>query len=693
MDLAQWHLLAGNYSLRGDLDDFLVERLSAGLPPAITPEARSAFAFGAMALCASLNRGDTFLPVDSGALAETLRNWFGDLSGMVRLDGARTSVAGHPVALAGETVAGWFMEQWSLFVKYLDEGVYAKVIASPSAPCLPMVYDAAAGRLYFQRFYEAVKGTNALIRNRMGAFPFVVADVPGIVLSCIRDTPPAMRPDARQTTALILALRNRTLILSGGPGTGKTTVVMQILRLFMRALPWLTVDDVRIAAPTGRAAVRLQEAIIAGLDAVLAATAAKEHDRACDKSLRALTGATVHRLLEYDPSTAGFLHNKENRLDAAVVVVDEVSMLDIELFNRLLDAIPENCALVLLGDRFQLPPVGAGAVLGDLAGGFPGGASLSPAIVGETTALLETAGQADASDLASAVLDREEFLRDRAVIFTRSHRSVQNLFRLASAINANDVPVETLRAHRVFMPPDWQRLLDSNAEGKNFAWVDVNASSGPVFPRLSGWIDYHFNNAYVALVNTASGGPADQLAAAAIPVLDALDTSRILCVLREGDRGAEGINAQAANACWRKLDPQGSPERFSGMPIIITRNAPRAGLYNGDCGALLHANDGNFYGCFRRGKTIFNLPLAALPQWQAAFAMTVHKAQGSEYERVLLVLPLRSNPVCTREIIYTALTRAKRFAAIMGAEDVLEESLKKTVRRNTGIEVGAITVN
>lgn len=184
--------------------------------------------------------------------------------------------------------------------------------------------------------------------------------------------------------------------------------------------------------------------------------------------------------------------------------------------------------------------------------------------------------------------------------------------------------------------------------------------------------------------------PAERLNAAAIPLLDALDSSRILCVLREGDRGAEGINAQAANACWRRLDQLGSPERFSGMPVIITRNAPRAGLYNGDCGALLRANDGNFYGCFRRGKTVFTLPITALPQWQAAFAMTVHKAQGSEYERVLLVLPLRSNPVCTREIIYTALTRAKRFAAIIGAEDVLEESLRKTVRRNTGIEVGAI---
>ena len=207
-------------------------------------------------------------------------------------------------------------------------------------------------------------------------------------------------------------------------------------------------------------------------------------------------------------------------------------------------------------------------------------------------------------------------------------------------------------------------------------------------PLLAGWLDYHFGNEYARLVAQNQLDENGKFGIHAKDLLDCIEESRILCVLRDSVRGANGVNRDVCRYLCRAIDPCGSPDRFAGLPILITRNSPRIELYNGDCGVLLRSSDNRYFGLFRRGKTPVTHPLDSLPAWESAFATTVHKSQGSEYERVLLVLPAVPVPICTREIIYTAVTRAKQLAGIVGSKAVLEESLGRTIKRNTGVMVG-----
>ena len=207
------------------------------------------------------------------------------------------------------------------------------------------------------------------------------------------------------------------------------------------------------------------------------------------------------------------------------------------------------------------------------------------------------------------------------------------------------------------------------------------------FSLLEGWLSRHFGPAYRDLLGQELLDSNNRPANGAAQVLDKIENSRILTIVREGQRGAAGINRECCRKLGRMFDASGKPELFHGMPVMITRNAAGIGLYNGDCGVLLRGADGGFWGIFRMGKECVAHPAGALPAWEPAFAMTVHKSQGSEYNHVLLVLPKQSTPLCTREILYTAVTRAKNLVAIIGDRQVLERGLRRVISRNTGIEV------
>ena len=697
MDFAKWERLAAEYYLSQPLDRFIVERLTAALP--LKKEARRSFETGAKLLCASLNKGDTYLPLAEKEFFAAAANWL-DVPETWRRSivfGGKQDPAAQETLEAAE-VHALLAGHCARFRKYLDAGEFDAVVSGPESHDRPMVYDPAKNRLYFQRYFLAVRDINAALSGRLGEFPFETAPAAGarLIADILRTTPEKMRPDTRQTAALLCALRNKTLLVSGGPGTGKTTVVLQILRLLMRALPWLAAEDIRIAAPTGRAAARLQESIATGLAAVLDGrnSAAKGGDalRGRDESLAGLRGTTVHRLLGFNPSTAGYVRGRENPLNAAVVVVDEVSMLDIELFGRLLDALPPKCLLILLGDRFQLPPVEAGAVLGDLTAGFDRkkGDSLSERTVHDVKEIIAASGgKASAKhddDFTRACGSGASILRDRAIILTRSHRSSRAIQELARAINNNENPMALLGAPTDIATHPWEGILNAvTPEGRHF-WLECWPGE-KVFPKLEGWIEHHFGSAYQELLKQdlldAEGRPG----MGASLLLDAIETSRILTVVRGGDRGAVGINEKCCKKLARVFDAAGKPDLFHGLPIIITRNAPGLELYNGDCGVMLRGRDRGFAGLFRVGKKCVAHPAGVLPRWEPAFAMTVHKSQGSEYNHVLLVLPQAANPLCTREILYTAITRAKKLAAIAGAGDVLGHGLGRIVSRNTGIDI------
>ena len=680
MDCLQWERLAAENYLAQPLDGVLARRLALSLPD----RARQGFMTGAELLCASLNRGDTYLPLDGKEFWSAAENWF--------------DIPGSGQSFDAGEVREFLTGCLSGFKSALDQKDFNAVVCGPEKPDRPLVYDPARQRLYFERYFEAVRNINAALVGRLGPFPFELPaeGAQRLVENLLCATPDQMRPDARQTAALLLALRNKTLLVSGGPGTGKTTVVLQILRLFLRALPWLTADDIRIAAPTGRAAARLQESIAAGLAGLIDG---KDRPAAAgrDEVLKTLHGATAHRLLGFNPATAAYLRSRENPVDASIVVVDEVSMLDIELFGRLLEALPEQCVLILLGDRFQLPPVEAGAVLGDLTAGFDRkkGDTLSEKTVEELRRIfaaskpgLSEDEELDLKEAANAlpVKSGAHVLRDRAVILIRSHRSARKIQELASAINNNENPMELLGRPVDLTEQSWEIILARVPLQGSALWLECRPEE-EVFPLLEGWLKRHFGPAYRKLLgqelldaNNRPGGGAAQ-------VLDEIEKSRILTIVREGKRGAAGINRECCRKLGRMFDAAGKPELFHGMPVMITRNAAGIGLYNGDCGVLLRGADNGFLGVFRMGKECVAHPVGALPAWEPAFAMTVHKSQGSEYDHVLLVLPQQSNPLCTREILYTAVTRAKNLVAIIGDRQVLERGLRRVITRNTGIEM------
>lgn len=703
MDSVLWDSLAAERYCAQPLDRFVAGMLMSALPASCGPAARGSFETVAKLLCASLNKGDTYLPLDedefihaAGRWLDISKGWSGEVT--VGRDGAERPDAGS--VIPAQDIKEFLTRNRASFLANLNKKEYDAVVSGPEPPHRPLVYDAKGNRLYFERYFEAVRGINGALSARLGDFPFATGkmDAAALVADLLGTAPEKAMPDVRQTAALLLALRNKTLLVSGGPGTGKTTVVLQILRLFMRALPWLTAEDIRIAAPTGRAAARLQESIAAGLEAVLSgqkgmtAHGAGMQDR--DESLKNLRGTTVHRLLGFDPSSATYARCRENPLAAAVAVVDEVSMLDIELFSRLLEALPDRCILILLGDRFQLPPVEAGAVLGDLTRFDPRrGDSLSEKTVIEAAAVIALCRKApltpeESQDLENAAGDGSAMLRDRAVILTRSHRSARQIQDLARRINNNDTPMALIGDPVDLGAEPWERILAGVPDSGRYVWAEP-APGKDVFPLLDGWLTHHFGHAYQELLSgeliDADGRPGTD----APLLLDAIERSRILTVVREGDCGAAGINAGCCRKLFRLFDRAGAPEMFHGLPIIITQNAPNVELYNGDCGVLLRDRRGGFSGLFRLGKECVVRRASDLPHWSPAFAMTVHKSQGSEYDHVLLVLPPAINPLCTREILYTAITRAKKLAAIVGKRQVLKHGLNREVRRNTGIEPAA----
>ena len=696
MDFSKWERLAAEYYLSQPLDRFIVERLTAALPLS-KKEACASFERGAKLLCSSLNKGDTYLPLVEKEFCAAAGNWLDipeNWQRSITLKERQEENPAAPAVVEAAEVKAFLTDHLARFVKYLDNKAFDAVVSGPEDHNRPIVYDPVKKRLYFERYFLAVRDINAALAGRLGEFPFEtpsnghaqqIADI-------LRTTPDKMRPGMRQTAALLCALRNKTLLVSGGPGTGKTTVVLQIVRLLMRALPWLAAEDIRIAAPTGRAAARLQESIATGLDAILGGAANGDTMRGRDESLKTLRGTTVHRLLGFNPSTAAYVRNAENPLDAAVVVVDEVSMLDIELFGRLLDALPPKCVLILLGDRFQLPPVEAGAVLGDLTAGFDRkkGDSLSEKTIQDVKEIFAAAGGStgakDDSDFAGACGKEASILRDRAVILTRSYRSSRNIQELAKAINNNENPMALLGPPTDVARRPWNDILNAVPPEGLHLWLECGPDE-KVFPKLEGWLMHHFGPAYREMLKQELLGTNGLPGNSAPQLLDAIETSRILTVVREGDRGANGINEKCCKKLVRIFDASGKPELFHGLPIIITRNAPGLELYNGDCGVLLRDHGNGFTGLFRVGKECVAHPAGVLPHWEPAFAMTVHKSQGSEYNHVLLVLPQAANPLCTREILYTAITRAKKLAAIIGPQQVLEHGLGRIVSRNTGIDI------
>jgi exodeoxyribonuclease V alpha subunit len=441
-------------------------------------------------------------------------------------------------------------------------------------------------------------------------------------------------PDWQKVAVAVAALRQLTVV-SGGPGTGKTRTVAAILALVVEAARPGRLR-IALAAPTGKAAARLGESVRAALD-----------DLDCPEAVRRAIpceAVTLHRLLGVGPARARVRYGPDNPLHLDLVVVDEASMVDLPMMSRLFAALPRGARVVLLGDKDQLASVEAGYVLGDLCDA-PRLPSFSPSF---RSRLKEVIGW----DPGGA--EQAWKLGDSLVVLRRSYRfdSRSGLGALAAAVNGGDAAAAL-------------KLLQSPSEA-DLEWVEPGAEA------LTGEVLRRWSRDYGAILSDADPGR----------VLEALARLRILCALREGPFGTRRAN-ELIEQGLRQAGAVGLGHPwYAGRPIMITRNDYALGLFNGDLGVILPDTEGRLRAWLQgpRGQLRALAP-GRLPAHETVYAMTVHKSQGSEFDQVLLVLAGGEQGLITRELVYTALTRARRRVTLVSSAEHFGDALARRTRR------------
>lgn len=505
------------------------------------------------------------------------------------------------------------------------------MVAGPdaAAPC-PLRLD-AHDRLYLARHFAAERR----VAQALASFAETPLDddAAATMRARLAERFRADAPDLQQRAAA-MAIENRLAVVSGGPGTGKTTTVVQMLALLRELDPACRIV---LAAPTGKAAARLRDAVQAGaakLDATasttLAATLPNE-------------GFTVHRLLQQAASAGG-------TLPYDVVVIDEASMLDLMLADELLATLSPRARLILLGDRQQLAAVEAGAVFAEI--------SEAPAFSAAGRTRL-----ARLIDSPPEAAGEPGPLADRVVWLTKSYRfdTASPLGALASAVRDGEVAA-ALAALAAGAPQI--ALLDEH---------EAALSATATAQLVDGYADY-----FAAITPLLNDEPADPA-----PLFAAFERYRILCALREGRRGARGLNETIEHACRQHANAAEATWYF-GRPVMVTRNDPLLRLFNGDIGIALPTPAGLRI-FFAEGGGFRALPPSRLPPHETAFAITVHKSQGSEFDRIALVLPHEPMPLCTRELLYTGLTRARHGALICAPRGVVANAIASPEKRHSGL--------
>lgn len=447
-----------------------------------------------------------------------------------------------------------------------------------------------------------------------------------------------------QKVACATAVMKRLCVISGGPGTGKTTTVVKILALLIEQADGGKPPVIALAAPTGKAAARLQESVQSALSRLpIPAAVATDIPR---------EATTLHRLLGYRPDSTIFRHTRDNPLPVDVLVLDEASMVDLALMSKAIQALPRHARLILLGDKDQLASVEAGAVLGDICGDMPGFspefAQILSEITGESTAML--------SGDESRKNAKDTGLSDALVALRHSYRfgSEGGIGRLATAVNTGGVEQSS-------------SLLQTDESGE--LRLIPNRSS-LIAQAVAGY------RGYLELMDEEIDPEA---------VLATFECFRVLCALRTGPFGVGHLNQEIALA----LEHEGLIERigewYAGRPIMITRNDYGLRLYNGDIGIVLPDTAGELKVCFRAAEQIRWIAPSRLQHYEEAYCLTVHKSQGSEFDEVCLVLPDQDTPLLSRELLYTAITRARSQFNLLAQEQVLVNMIRRRVDRKSGL--------
>lgn len=494
---------------------------------------------------------------------------------------------------------------WKEFVRELRS---SDCVGSKEDPKKPLILS-SAGKLYFHRYWHYEQQFLRNIETRMGHFEELREAMHGEFTAHL---------GSGQRQAVTTVARSRLTLISGGPGTGKTTTILYLLGNLLRIKKEGSLK-IALAAPTGKAAQRLQASIRSGLHPLPL--------KAEQKEAIPVEVTTIHRLLGYRPHSPDFKHNRTNPLVYDVVVVDEASMLDLLLFSKLLEALKPETRLILLGDSHQLASVDAGSVFGDL----------------------------------SLAATRHSVLKNHLVELTQNYRfgDSSSLYQTCEYVKLG----QSGKALEILKTPN----------------PEIKFCPLPSPAKLPANLEKVFLRHFLKLANSGSPGNALRL----------INDSCLLTPLRKGPYGVEGLNAAFENILRKRPENRGYGRFFPGMPIIINQNHYRQNLYNGDIGILLENPEkpAELHAYFDDGAVdqVRRLPLSSLPAFEPAFALTVHKSQGSEYGKVVCLLPPGDSPLMTRELIYTAISRSKGDVEIWGSEAAFEKGVSRKTRRTSGI--------
>jgi exodeoxyribonuclease V alpha subunit len=554
---------------------------------------------------------------------------------------AETVIA--PKLTNGDIVQCPSLERWR------EKLLACPAVGRPGELC-PLILD-ERHRLYLYRYWKYEKEVADFIKTR------IRENIIDIDLQNIRSNIRRLFPESQnqainwQKIAAVLPLLKKISIITGAPGTGKTYTIAKALALLIgHARPYP--PGILMAAPTGKAAVRLSESM-----------AVAKQTLACDDGIKNLIPQevyTVHRLLKPVPGSPYFHYNITNPLPADVVVLDEASMVDLALMSKLIQAIAVKARFILVGDKDQLASVESGSVLGDMCD--------RDIIHGFSRNFADRIEELTGEKISKSIplTGAASAMQDCIVILQKNYR-----FSADSGIGGLSRDINRGEAE------ESMRLMQDFNE-KSIGWQEIGAQTEWI-RALGERIADSFRR-YMRIKERALA-------------LEEFDRFKILCALKIGPFGVREINRFAEEVLRQRhlipSNPQPDNPWYNGRPVMITRNDYHLGLFNGDIGIAMADTE------FDNGELAVFFPADAgkvkkfspyrLPEHETAFAMTVHKSQGSEFDEVILILPDRDYPVLTRELLYTGITRAKKKASVWGTESVWRAAVRRRIERTSGL--------